>query len=470
MLNYQNSGLVKKELKKIQVFYHLFIPDTNNMWIWWVDEQMSLLKKVGLSEVADINMCITLPLGLVNQKTGHSYDDVVVEYINDRYPFVNIIDQRSTTEQINYYEGQTLSKLYEHCIENDGYVFYFHNKGMLSYTTHIAGAIKDWRHYMQYFNIEKWQECIDKLDEGYDCVGVDWVERHDIKLDFVVQHYAGNFWWARNDYIRKLKYPLAIEEYVDVESMMEELKNYRYCFELWMATGNPNKYCAHYRRHHQYNNQGLERYFIYYPREMYDETLRSDAENKAYQKLHTLTEIQTNRQYTWRDHRNFADWLVRFQRAETIVDLNVDYGYSSFCFALPGKGHVYAIDTFEDNDRYDYVLKKKEELDTDNVTVLKYDDNLHNNWDKQIGILNLNGLRSYEEILNEYSKWKIHLSISECVILIHGTTLDQFGAKRFYDEFDMPKLNFEHCGGLGVLTFNTKMLEMIKNAFGEFIK
>ena len=127
---------------------------------------------------------------------------------------------------------------------------------------------------MQYYNLEKWEDCIAKLDEGYDCCGVDWVERHDIKLDFVVQHYAGNFWWAKCEYIRKLKHPLHIEEYMDVDAMMRELENYRYCFELWMATGNPKQHCFHYRRHHQYDNQGLERYFIYYPREMYDDLTR----------------------------------------------------------------------------------------------------------------------------------------------------------------------------------------------------
>ena len=268
MLNYKNE---KKLNKTITVFYHLFIPDTQNMWIWWIDEQMSLLKSSGLADKATVNMCVTMPLGLYNSKTGHSYDDMVLGYIKDRYSFVNIISVRNTKEQPNLYEGQTLEKLYEHCLENDGYVFYFHNKGMSSYTTHIPGAIKDWSHYMQYYTIEKWEDCIAKLDEGYDCCGVDWVERHDIKLDFVVQHYAGNFWWARNDYIRKLKHPIKIHEYMDVEAMLRELENYRYCFELWMATELPKQHCFHYRRHVQYDNQGLERYFTYFTPDNYRE-------------------------------------------------------------------------------------------------------------------------------------------------------------------------------------------------------
>ena len=110
MLNYSNQEKKSQNSKSITVFYHLFVGDTQNMWIWWVDEQMSLLKEVGLADKATVNMCITIPLGLYNSKTGHSYDSMVTDYIKDRYPFVNIIDMRQVNEQPNVYEGQTLEK------------------------------------------------------------------------------------------------------------------------------------------------------------------------------------------------------------------------------------------------------------------------------------------------------------------------------------------------------------------------
>ena len=474
MLNYKNE---KKVNKTITVFYHLFIPDTQNMWIWWVDEQMSLLRDVGLAEKATINMCVTLPLGLHNSKTGHSYDDMVLGYIKERYPFVNIIDVRNVGEQPNLYEGQTLAKIYEHCLEDDGYVFYFHNKGMSSYTTHIPGAIKDWRHYMQYFNIEKWEDCIAKLDEGYDCCGVDWVERHDIKLDFVVQHYAGNFWWARNDYIRKLKHPLKIEEYMDVEAMMRELQNYRYCFELWMATGIPKQYCFHYRRHHQYDNQGLERYFIYYPREMYDESYKSEEEVRRYNKIHTLTEVGTRGNMNWRDHRQFADWLVRIKKPETVVDLGVDYGYSTFCFALPEIGHVYGIDSFEGDSQagvrntYDYVLEKQKELELTNITLIKgFFDDVVKTWNKPIDILHIDGFHTYEAVKNDFEKWSPFVK-ENGIILMHDTCVEKegYGVGQFFKEITLPKTNFRHCNGLGVVSKDINLINDIKKNFGEFI-
>ena len=437
---------------------------------------MSLLKSVGLSDKATVNMCITLPLGLYNSKTGHSYDQMVTNYIKDRYPFVNIIDMRNVGEQPNLYEGQTLTKIYEHCQDDDGYVFYFHNKGISSYTTHIPGALKDWRHYMQYFNLEKWEECIAKLDEGYDCCGVDWVERHDIKLDFVVQHYAGNFWWARNDYIRKLKHPLKIEEYMDVDAMLRELQNYRYCFELWMATGIPNQYCFHYRRHHQYDNQGLERYFIYYPREMYDESMKSDEEKRRYGKIHTLTEVGSMGNFNWRDHRDFADWLIRRVEPDVVVDLGVDYGYSTFCFALPEIGHIYGIDSFEGDEHagirntYDYVLEKQRELELSNITFIRgFFDDVVQTWNKEIDVLHIDGLHTYEAVKNDYEKWSPFVK-ENGIILLHDTMIENFGVKDFFNEIKLPKTNFKHCNGLGVISKNINLIHEINKNFEEFIQ
>ena len=55
-------------MKKLAVFYHLFIPEPMESWVWWVEEQMGLLQSTGLADNAEVFLCTTLPLGMVNQK------------------------------------------------------------------------------------------------------------------------------------------------------------------------------------------------------------------------------------------------------------------------------------------------------------------------------------------------------------------------------------------------------------------
>ena len=92
-------------MKQLTVFYQLFVPNTSGMWVWWVDEQLGLIKESGLADNAKVKMCITMPLGLIGQiKKDNSvyveknYTEVVLEYINSHYPFVEIVDMRDIGE------------------------------------------------------------------------------------------------------------------------------------------------------------------------------------------------------------------------------------------------------------------------------------------------------------------------------------------------------------------------------------
>lgn len=224
-------------MKQLMVFYHLFVPNTSGMWVWWVDEQLGLIKESGLADNAKVKMCITMPLGLIGQiKKDNSvyveknYTEVVIEYINSHYPFVEIVDMRDIGEQPNIFEGQTLKELYLHSLKNDGYVCYLHNKGVTEnfYNTWgVFGEDSRWRRYMQEHCIGRWQECAEKLDEGYDAVGANYFK------DFYP--FAGNFWWATTDHIKKLGDPLDADKYYNNNSPT----NYRYAFELWIGTKEP---------------------------------------------------------------------------------------------------------------------------------------------------------------------------------------------------------------------------------------
>lgn len=95
---------------------------------------------------------------------------------------------------VEQFEFPTLS-LMQACAktnEDDNFL-YLHTKGA---STTDNPAIDDWRKYMTYFCVEKWQQCNEKLAYN-DCVGVDW------RID-PVPHYSGNFWWATGKHLASL--------------------------------------------------------------------------------------------------------------------------------------------------------------------------------------------------------------------------------------------------------------------------
>lgn len=462
-------------MKNISVFYHFFVPNTNIDWIWWIDEQMGLLKSTGLADASTVNMCITIPLGLVNQKNNLSYDQLVINYIKENYPFVNILDVRNVGEEPNLFEGQTLVKLYEHAQKNDGYVMYFHNKGMSSYGTHVPGGLHDWKEYMNYFNVEKWKDCIAKLDEGHDCCGVNWLTEKNLtnkafteEQRFLCHHFAGNFWWATTDYIRTLHNPLEIDKYSNVEYMMRELYTYRYAFEVWIGKSNRET------KHYCFHQSDTHHYFKLYDRSEYD----PNEEKNVRTTDSIMLEVGSNNIFNWREHRKFAEWIVKRKNPETIVDLGVDYAYSTFSFALPKIGHVYGVDSFcgdehaGERDTYEYVTQKQKELDLDNITFIKgYFDDVYKTWDKQIDILHIDGLHTYEAIKNDFEKWSQFVK-EDGIILMHDTYIDMptFGVKRFFSEINLPKTNFIVSNGLGVVSKDEKLIAEINQTFGEILE
>ena len=185
-------------------------------------------------------------------------------------------------------------------------------------------------------------------------------------------------------------------------------------------------------------------------------------------KLKILNQIQTS----WKDHIKFAQWIVKRKNPEVIVDLGVDFGYSTFCFALPNIGTVYGIDSFEGDSMagfhhhsYGPAKQKKEELELDNITFIKgYFDDVAKIWDKEIDILHIDGFHTYEAVKNDYNTWSKFVK-NDGVILFHDTEVESFGVKQFFNELDFPKTNFKFCYGLGVMSKDENLIEEIKIEF-----
>lgn len=466
-------------MKKLAVFYHLYIPDTTESWVWWVEEQMGLLKSTKLVDNADVFLCTTLPKGLVNQINNFTYDEMVTNYIKTNFPFVNILDIRGKQEEPNLFEGQTLKKLWEYCKTFDGYVFYFHNKGMSSMGTHIPGGVSDWRKLMHYFTVEKWEDCVSKLDEGYDACGINLLKKENLNQDtfteeqmFLCNHFAGNFWWARASHIRSLPDPLDMDKYSDVNYMVTNLLTYRYAFEVWIGHGCKKDYSNYYSFH----QSNTHHYFEFYPKENYINSLPIGKKDNDLIKI--ILEIGSKNNFNWKRHIDFAQWIVKRKNPEVVVDLGVDYGYSTFCFGLPQIGQIFGIDSFEGDDHagirntYEFVHRKKEELGMQHITFIKgYFDEIAKRWCREIDILHIDGFHTYEAVKNDYDTWSKFVK-DDGVVLFHDTIVHNpgFGVYKFFDEIDLPKVNFTISNGLGVVSKDKKLIEEIKKEFNGVIE
>lgn len=146
---------------------------------------------------------------------------------------------------INKFEFPTLEKIKSFTNKNpNSNVLYLHTKGV-SDPENLA--IIDWRNYMSYFVINKFQDCLKALENNFTC-GV------DLRLDPCL-HYSGNFWWSKGSHINNLS------NFEDMPIILSE----RHKAEFWICSTGLNHYCLwdsginQYERHlHRYSAEKYE--------------------------------------------------------------------------------------------------------------------------------------------------------------------------------------------------------------------
>ena len=217
----------------IVLFYHLW---QGEGWELLFQQQMFNLYVSGLYDAADvINICVA-----GNQLLPFQWKKFDVKYIKDVSS-----------------ELDSLKLLYDYCSLNECKVLYFHSKG-LSYNGYKEREYVDaWRLYLEYYVINKWNECVHLLDE-YDIVGTEWDDKSVVYVDRNKQidadtsgFYVGNFWWANGSYVRKLDREM-LERYdyihkkrgYDISKLSNEYKQQilRFNAELFIGSGE----CSHY--------------------------------------------------------------------------------------------------------------------------------------------------------------------------------------------------------------------------------
>jgi len=171
----------KENESQIEIVYHIA---TINNWKDIVNEQLTKVEKSGLGDACD-HLTISITGSHIAQ----------MEKILNNYSFKNKVSYIKNLD-LSCFEFPAIEKVIQIAKEKPtAKILYFHTKGVTYHNQPNEKNITLWRKYMDYFNLEKWDDCILAL-EDHDACGVEWTESA-----CGVYMFAGNFWWGRADYI-----------------------------------------------------------------------------------------------------------------------------------------------------------------------------------------------------------------------------------------------------------------------------
>lgn len=185
----------------------------------------------------------------------------------------------------------------------------------------------------------------------------------------------------------------------------------------------------------------------------------------------------------WKGHRKFAEWLVNHINPETIVELGVDYGYSTYVFgqALQKNkdkkgidGRITGIDLFlgdvhaGERNTYDFVLNKIKAHKLTQIDIVTSDfADYSKKWTKPIDILHIDGLHTLEAVKEDFKNWAPSVK-TDGIILFHDVAITTFGIKDFFHSLlGGYKLYFKHSAGLGIYTKNHALYQKILSEFND---
>jgi hypothetical protein len=211
-------------MNKNKLYYHFYIPNAPSHWELLLYEQLDCIEGSLLHHHCEIEICVSS-----NQENYQKLKKNIKSYSFLKFTWFDT----SIEENKNHYEGTTFSKLYDECDNYDN-IAYIHNKGI----TNLTKYTNKWRKILEYAIIEKYQNNLDALKNGYDISGIFWMSK-----DF---YFCGNFWWAKSSYIKSLPKP-TIEKWdlFNEENTFISRKHHymlwskRHKYELWIGSNNP---------------------------------------------------------------------------------------------------------------------------------------------------------------------------------------------------------------------------------------
>jgi DUF971 family protein len=203
------------------IYYHIFLFSD---WKIIVVDQLECLKNSGLLE-----NCV-VRVGIVFEKnSAHEIEEI--KNLLSNYDNIEILFIRHTSP---CGECDTLFELdkFAKTAEQDLKILYIHSKGVTQLYTERHEFVWSWRKLMEYFLVLNWKECITKLDEGYDCCGINYqdhagVVKNERKL---IKIFNGNFFWVKTSYLKKLDISIVNYDRYSAENWILSSEHKAYSF------------------------------------------------------------------------------------------------------------------------------------------------------------------------------------------------------------------------------------------------
>ena len=183
--------------------------------------------------------------GLINHLESIYINNIGIPILENTYGDKFKISNYSDNPAL--YEIPTINKIDQFSKENLNYnILYLHTKG-INYDDNNQKE-NDWIDMMLYFIVEKYELCLEKLQQGIQAVGCNYYDEQ-MKIRNP-KHFSGNFWWANSQYISTLPSLIGKTENVNPNDA-----------EFWLCNNNPSVYEIH--------NSKINHYFDVYPDILY---------------------------------------------------------------------------------------------------------------------------------------------------------------------------------------------------------
>lgn len=203
-------------MSKFFIYYHIYLAGN---WLKIVSEQIHILKQSKLFENS------TIKIGVLHEQRDFSQIGILKRLFK-KYKNVQVMFIKENT---GFGESETMGIMKDDCdkFEKNRNILYIHAKGVTQHKTEKEIPVSDWRKMMEYFLIENWKDCVLKLNEGFDCCGVNH-QVHAGNINGKVQKtyiFNGNFYWANSDYVKTLDKSLLFEHRYSAENFICSKEN-----------------------------------------------------------------------------------------------------------------------------------------------------------------------------------------------------------------------------------------------------